>query len=109
MIKFECKKCRHKLVASDKEAGRQIKCPNCFAAWIVPEPTYIKMRRRVHSKKQQHSSAPRNLESEDAKEPATEESREHLDEDIPEDSAGFFDIRFNETVLFTMSFLFLLL
>jgi len=109
MIKFECKKCRHKLVASDKEAGRQIKCPNCFAAWIVPEPAYIKMRRRVHSKRQQQSSSPPNLKSEEAKEPDTEESREHLDEDIPEDSAGFFDIRFNETVLFTMSFLFLLL
>ena len=108
MIKFECQMCRHKLVASDKEAGRQIKCPNCFAAWIVPEPTYIKMRRRVHSKQEQSSTEP-SSKSEEAKEPSTEESREYLDEDVPDDSSGFFDIKFNETVLFAMSFMFLLL
>ena len=109
MIRFECKKCRGKLVASDKQAGRQIKCPNCFAAWIVPDPTYIKMRRRTQSKKQQNSSSAPNSQSEEVKEPSTEESRERFDEDMPEESAGFFDIRFNETVLFSMTFLFLLL
>jgi hypothetical protein len=96
-------------VASDKEAGRQIKCPNCFAAWIVPEPTYIKMRRRVYEKKQQQSSTEPSSTSKETKEPSTRESREYLDEEVPEDRAGFFDIRFDETVLFTMSFMFLLL
>ena len=109
MIRFKCQKCGCKLVASDKEAGGQMKCSNCFAAWIIPEPTYIKVRKHVRSKKRQQSSTDPSPKSEEAKEQSTEGSHEYLDEDIPEDSPGFFDIRFIESALYSMTFRFLLL
>lgn len=86
-----------------------MKCPNCFAAWIIPEPTYIKVREHVRSKKRQQSSTDPSSKSKEAKEQSTEGSREYFDDDIPEDSPGFFDIRFNESALYSMTFSFLLL
>lgn len=109
MIRFECAKCRQKIVASDKEAGGRKKCPNCFAPQVVPEPTYVRVRKKARLSKKPESPVRPRVESEGAKGPSEEENAEYFDEEATEDGRGFLNIRFNESTLFSMSFVFLIL
>lgn len=108
MIRFTCEICGLEIMATDKEAGLEKKCDNCFAVHVVPEPTYIKVRKRVRSKAQQQSHTPSRAESEADKKPAEKQLREDIYEDMEEET-GFFEIMFDETTLFSMTFIFFLL
>ena len=109
MIRFKCEKCGHKIIASDKEAGGHTKCPNCFALRIVPDPTHVRVRKKVRLRKRPQSYTSPRAKSEEAKTTSEAQSPEYFDEDATEDSSGFLDIRFSETVLFSMTFIFFLL
>jgi hypothetical protein len=96
-------------VAADKEAGGHKKCPNCFVPQVVPEPTYVRVRKKARLRKRPESRVRARVESEGGKGPSEEENAEYFDEDTTEDGRGFVNIRFNESTLFSMSFVFLLL
>ncbi len=114
MIRFECKICSRRIEADDKNAGEQMKCPQCSTLLVVPGPQHVTIKIKTRAERQPDTHIDEESQQKSCEEPVESDGLDKdleglVEEGAPADGRGFANLYFDEGLLFMISFSLLVL